>query len=489
MSRWTAKRLGRYGAGGVSLALVASGALSLAIPSSAHASMSPGQGSAYAQSLAVQPHDGSLAVGAIFGEALAGHTNTFARAQSQGLDFGSIGLSLTSGDNCGQPPPLKPSQIPQALQTETGAPGADKGLTQSPTSGTNAQNQGTQSGSFGSTEFVQATSLPYGLAETSYAPVSVGPITISGMDSRAWSGIVNGQREAGATSDIGSISLISGLITLKGLHWESVYPSGGAAQPTSTFSIGQVAIKGVSQSLSRDLSSIQSAINTLLAKLGMQLFLPHSSRQRGVESLSALSLQVQPNAMRDALIAAINNPTEGLQQTIIGGLENGFSPKEPAPVTSAVCQTDTPITVGQITVASIDGGGFLSMSLGGTTASSGEIPSNPFNLNLFTPSFTPGQTLTTPGIPAVAGSTSPLVSAGGGSTGSLGGSNGATGQPAPSTTVGAPSGATQQAAAASYSAGGPLLAIGLIGLGLLGLLAEGDRRVMRRAQHTAIFEE
>jgi hypothetical protein len=37
-------------------------------------------------------------------------------------------------------------------------------------------------------------------------------------------------------------------------------------------------------------------------------------------------------------------------------------------------------------------------------------------------------------------------------------------------------------------ASGPLLAIGLGGLGLLALLVEGDRRMMRRARGRLMFE-
>jgi hypothetical protein len=37
--------------------------------------------------------------------------------------------------------------------------------------------------------------------------------------------------------------------------------------------------------------------------------------------------------------------------------------------------------------------------------------------------------------------------------------------------------------------GGALAAVGLLGLGLLAVIAEGDRRMMRRARRTVTFEE
>jgi hypothetical protein len=465
--------------------LVITGATTIATGGSAHAATAPGIGSSYAQSMFVLPHDGALAVGVILGEALAGHTNYTARAQSQGTDLGSIGLSLTSGDNCGQPPPLKPSQIPEALQTETGAPGAAQGLSQTPSSGTNTQNQGTQSGSFGSTEFVLANNVPYGEAVTSYAPVSVGPITVSGMVSKAQSGLQNGQRVADATSDIAALSLVGGMVQLDGLHWESTYPSGGTAQPTAGFSVGKVLVSGKSLPTDQSIQALQDAINAVLGKLGIQLFLPITQTDKGVLGVTPLQIEVVPNSTRDAIIAAINDPTQGVQQTILGGLENGFSPSEPAPVTSTVCQSDTPITVGQITIASVDGGGYFSTGLGGVNSSSGATPLNAFNLSEFKPGFTPGTssfiagtagstTAGTPGTGAVSANSAP------GGT-SLGNSH--------SSSTTAPANQSQRTSPISYGSGGPLLAIGLAGLALLGLLAEGDRRMMRRAQRTIQFEE
>src|SRR5437660_4084702 len=121
--------------GVASAAMVAMGVLGVGAGSPADAETSPGIGSSYAQSLQVTPHEGSLAVGVVLGEALAGHTNYVARAQSQGVDLGSVGLAL-QGYNCGSAPtPTQKAIVPQPLQTETGASGADQGKTLLPTDG------------------------------------------------------------------------------------------------------------------------------------------------------------------------------------------------------------------------------------------------------------------------------------------------------------------------------------------------------------------
>src|SRR5207248_2297790 len=96
--RWT-----RWAVGGVSGAAVIAGAVGYGPATTSRAATSPGTGGSYAQSLQVTPHEGSLAVGVVMGEALAGHTNSVARAQSQGIDLGAVGASM-KGYNCGTAP-------------------------------------------------------------------------------------------------------------------------------------------------------------------------------------------------------------------------------------------------------------------------------------------------------------------------------------------------------------------------------------------------
>lgn len=496
------RRQVKWLAGGMSAALTATGAVMLSAAPGAHADPAPGQGSASAQSLAVAPHDGSLAVGVVLGEALAGHTNQVARAQSQGIDLGAIGTSMTSY-NCGSQA-FQPDQIPQPLITETGQPGADKGVSQQPD-----PSKGASQPSFGSNEFVKATGTPYGEADTSFASLNDGGLTVAGMSTKAWSGLVHGQREAGATSDIGSVDIANGLVKLGGLHWESVYPSGGSAKPSGTFTLGSLSIAGTPVPLNQSLTALQSAINAALGTVGLEVLLPVSSVSQGVQSVTPLELEAVPNDTRDNLVNPGLNATEPQQQQVFGGLENGV-PGEPAQLAQALCQSDTPITVAQIAIASINGGGYLSAGLGGVTASSSNVEANPYSLNLLGP-ISLGGGLT--GASGGSADTSALSAAGGstGGTGSLAGGGGSStsglspsvagsvpaaatgsGTPGPGSTASPASASpisTSPAAAVHYAAGGPLLAIGLAGLGLLGLLAEGDRRMMRRAQYTVHFEE
>ena len=182
--RWT-----RFLIGGASSAFIIAGTVGVG-PPGAGADSAPGVGSSYAQSLQVTPHEGALAVGVVLGEALAGHTNGVARAQSQGEDLGAIGLSL-EGYNCGQEPSdQQKALIPQALQAETGQPGAAEGQTLQPTDGASKASPTNWPPTWGSTEHVQANGDPYGEADTSYGLIDGGAFTVAGMTTKAFSGVV-----------------------------------------------------------------------------------------------------------------------------------------------------------------------------------------------------------------------------------------------------------------------------------------------------------
>ena len=439
------------------------------------AASDPGQGQAAAFTEAVVPKDGSLAVGVTVGEALAGHTNEQAKGQSQSLDLGSIGTSLTSSD-CGKPPSLQPDQIPQPLIVETGQPGASAGVTQSDLGGS-------------ITKFAKATTVPYAQAVVTSAPLGLqGVLGIGGGTSTAWSGIVNGIRQAGATTDIGTLTLPGG-IALSGLEWRALDQSTGKPVQTGTFSIGHASIAGAPIP-TNDPSATLSQLNTLLNPLGITLQAPKSHTQSGVLYVDPLQLSVVPNATRDNTLNPIINGIQPQRKQLYSA------------VLQAYCQADTEITVSDIAIASVTGGGSFNIDLGGVQASSGDLSANGFNLGS---GGTPGGGISLGGSasnqPPVASPAAALGSLGGSSGGGYGGglssSAPAAPAPGPSTSVPASPGtaarpvvtAIEPASAIKGKRGGALALVGLGGLALLGLVAEGDRRKMRRAQRTVTFEE
>lgn len=480
--------------GAVSAGMIVTGSLGLSSTGTAVAADSPGVGSASAQGFQVTPHEGSLAVGAVFDEALAGHTDKIARAQSQGLDLGAVGASI-KGYNCGQPPTALAQFVPDPLQAET------------PSSGGTAENSSGPSpkdnNSDGSVEHVVANDTPYGEADTTFGGTIAAPgnlISFSHVVSKAWSGLVDGARQAAATVDIGQLN-IAGVVSLSGLHWEAIYPTGsGGGQPTGTFQIGKVLVNGNSLPPT-DLGAVAQAINTVLGQIGLRLDLPTSSTAQGIEFISPLQIAVVPNSNRngvtDPVVSGVVEPT---LFPVFNGLENGFANTSApynslAPVEAndptqqleqALCQTDTPITVADITVASFTAGGFFNIALGGANASSGDLPVNPFNLGLggFGDLSIPGTSqfvAGTAGTPAIAGDTGSALT--GATAPSVAGTPGTGSTTRPSTSRLIP------ATTVTSEASGPLLGVGLGILGLLVLLAEADRRMIRRGVKTAVFEE
>lgn len=474
--------------------MVVTGAAGMITGGKAAAADSPGVGSASAEGFEVTPHEGSLAVGGIFDEALAGHTDKIARAQSQGLDLGAVGASIKSY-NCGQPPTQLAQFVPDPLQAETPSTG---GLDQHSAGPAVSDNN-----SDGSTEHVVADGTPYGEADTIFGGTVAAPgnlITFSHVASRAWSGLVNGARQAAATVDIGQLT-IAGVVSLSGLHWEAIYPTGsGGGKPTSYFQIGKVSVNGQSVPPT-DLSQVTNAINTVLGKIGLLVNFPASTYAQGIQFESPLSIQVVPNSTRNGITdPVISGVIEPNYFPLASGLENGFANTTPpynslAPVEtndpthqleSTLCQTDTPITVADITVASFTAGGFFNISLGGVQATSGDLPSNPYNLAFggFGDLNVPGTSQFVAGTPGVAGTSDTGTALAGTPSSPANTSTPSTGTPTrtgPSTAI--------PAATVTSEAAGPLLGIGLGILGLLALLAEADRRMIRHGVKTDIFEE
>jgi hypothetical protein len=485
--------------------MVVTGAMGMVSGGKAAAADSPGVGSASAEGFEVTPHEGSLAVGAFFDEALAGHTDKIARAQSQGLDLGAVGASI-KGYNCGQPPSQLANYVPDPLQAETPSNGGTVEQSAGPSPNDN--------NSDGSVEHVLATDTPYGEADTTLGGTVAAPgnmVTISNVVSRAWSGLVNGARQAAATVDIGQVT-IAGVVTMSGLHWESIYPTGsGGGQPTGSFQIGKAVVNG--QSIpTADLSQVANAINTALGTIGVAVNFPTTSNAQGIEFESPLSIQVVPNSTRNGITdPIIANVIEPNYYPVANGLENGFAnttspynslapieqndPTAPLEqpgsnyygLQQALCNSDTPITVADITMASFTAGGFFNISLGGVNASSGELPVNPYDLNLssFGDLSIPGSSqfvAGTAGTPGVAGDTGTALA--GTPSGPM-----TAGTPSSSVSATRPGSSTVVPAAVSTETAGPLLGIGLGILGLLALLAEADRRMIRHGAKTANFEE
>jgi hypothetical protein len=417
----------------------------LALPGStagaATAPLEPGQGTALAQTVKVDPRSGNLSIGITFGISIAGHQNTVAQASSQAINLGVIGTTL-AGEGCdGGDPTMPADQQPQALQVDSRDEGAD--------------NFKTETDDRGFEKKARATDAPLGEAITTTAPYGIqGVITVGGGIARTTSGLVKDGntivREARATTDISGITLPGG-IQLSSLHWEAVSRSGNTKLIKGSFSIGAATIGAGPLK-----QTLPTTVNAVLTRFGMQMQTPQQRETAGVLFVDPLGISVVPNTTRDNLFNTVLEGVQPQRQALFDAL------------LEQDCGNATYITVFDIVLGSISGAGSFNLNLGGVQASTGEVPENAFDLGLGSglPSIGPvdlgtpidpglGQTVTEiPGTPDIPGTDA--------TTG------GNTYQPA--------------ATVAPTGKRGPLAAVSLACLGLLALVAEGDRRKMRRAQ-------
>src|SRR4051794_11827827 len=408
----------------------------------------PGRGMALGEIVKLDPRAGSLSLGITNGRSIAGHQNTVAQASSQAFDYGIIGSTMASPGCDGSAPTLPADKQPAPMQVDSRQPNAtadaDEDKVPVPAH-----------------KHASATPAPYGEAITTSAAQTLGPIVVGGGVTTAHSGLLDDGkvREASATVDISGIEIPPAGISLSGLHWEATWRSSDP-QSVGTFTIGSATIQGQSVP-TNDPSAVLTQVNTALAPLGIALKAPAARPGTDMIAVDPLTFSIFPSATRDGAVnTVLGNPSVSqARQDLFAAL------------LAQDCGNATYITVFDLVMGSITGAGSFNVLLGGVQASSGEAYQNSFCLGC--------------------GSGSPLLSVSPGSPGfSTAGSVGPPsvgGASAPSNATPGPAAATAAPAApvrASFlgKRGGALAGVGLAGLGLMALAAEGDRRKMRRAQ-------
>src|SRR6266508_1842502 len=413
-------RWAAVGAFGALAATFALGGQSAASPAQT-ADLKPGVGLAIAETEKLDPRAGGLSLGITAGRSIAGHQNTVAQASSQALDYGVIGSTLAAEGCDGSKPTLPSDQQPHAIHVDS-------------RQANSTQDADEDKVPVPAHKHASANPTPYGEAVTTTGPLGVpGILSIGGGVATTHSGLVEdgAAREAKAITDIASITFPLGSVTLSGLHWEATSNTSGLQ---GIFSIGSATIAG--QSIpTNDPTAALAQINTVLEPLGVKIAPPTT---RIIDA-------IQP-ARQDLFDALLEQD----------------------------CGNATYITVFDIAVGSITGAGSFSLVLGGVQASSGESLVNPFNLGAH-PSTFPGLSLPgTPATPASAGT-------------SVASSALTPSAPTVADAAANPAALTQKTTPASSikdegKRGGALAGVGLAGLGALAVVAEGDRRKMRRAQ-------
>ena len=430
-------------------------ATSTAANQTATSGINPGQASAIAYAMKLDPRAGNLSIGITFGTSVAGHQDTAAQATSQAIDLGSIGTSL-AGEGCdGSKPTLPDDQQPHAVVVDTRNPDQPQTIDEDETFAP------------GFHKYAAVSPQPTADSVTTVAPMAIAALAqIGGIRSEASSGLIGGVRVAKATADVANLTIggavtplgIPALANLTGLHWEATYDSNH--DPVGTFSIGSMSILGNAVP-TQDPTAALAQLNQVLNLVGLNFDPPRAHLDQGIMFVDPLGLSVVPNSARDSLTFQVLSGIQPIREPLIDAL------------LAAKCTLSAEITVADIAVGAVTGAGSFNLFFGGAQATSGELPENTYKLS---------------GYATIGGGNNSGAVLGTTSTNTLGGtpSLGTTSTP----TTAASSNDYQAAAPvepasapkSKGSRGGAMAGVGLGCLALLGLVAEADRRKMRRAQ-------
>jgi hypothetical protein len=428
---------------------------------------SPGTSSATATLYKINPTTGSLSFAVTFGESLSSYTNNVATAESRGIDLGILG-TLLGGTQCdGKPGPLPSKDQPQPVHVEA-----------RPDSPSSSGHGSDPNGAPLFNKQASATTQPMANAVSTTGSYNTALIALGNGRAETKNSFEGGVRRTVATVDIGTLSLLGGLVSLDGIHWQLTQLGGAQTSVKPEFSIRSVSVAHTPLLSGQAVNQLIPLINKLvLGPLGMTIDMPAAGSGSGYEFVTPLRIAVVPNTSRDALVGKLLQTIQPIRQPIFDAF------------LKASCAFGNVITVYDIATGSVSGAGSLALEFGGVQTNSGDI--NEYGDLGFPSTLTSGSagasslplgpsTVMSPGAPAIAG------------TPGTPGTPGAPAAPelasaAPSTAVAA-SPPTRPASRLLSQHTGPLAVISLGALGLLALVAEADRRKMRKAQRTPPME-
>jgi len=397
----------------LAVVLVAGACASQALIPSGHAaadtsasSWVPGDANATAQAITFHPSTAGLGYDVTLATSIADYQANLAQAESKTFDGGAIVLSATTTQCDGSAPAVSQSQLPQPVIVESNSGNASQSMA------LNSGYNGTGPGA--GVEEASVTTQPQGSALTKLADFDVpGGFDVSGGQSSAYSQQVAGTlRQATSTADIGQVSLAGGLVTLNGLHWQSTQetgPGGSLTQATGSFTLGSVTVSGVTTPVSADnISQVFASVNTALGPTGFHLGPVPALEQNSADgsvAVPALSIGIDSSALGAQLVGPLLGDADTLRQAFDKAL------------LGVTCQFGTPLTVRDIALGALAGGGGIDMELGGVKdVSDGTAFANPFDnaLGLLGGSGpvgsvlpaapgTPGSSTFTPGSPGTPG--------------------------------------------------------------------------------------
>ena len=424
------RRAGRVAAA-IGIALIAG---TVGAPSTrAQTTSDPGFGEAQATLVMIDPRSAELSFGVRFGPTIADHRNGVARAVAHSTDYGLIGTAITAEGCDGGPGMVRPEDLPQRLRADSRDPeaGTERTVQEGPI-----------------VQSVLARPEPHAQATSRLSELVLpGIARIAGASNRTTSGVDDaGRPHATGAVDIAELSLAGGLVELRGLRWEA--DATGGADPVGRFTIGSATVAGTPLP-TQDASAVVAAVNDVLDLLGLVLSPPRSHVEQGTLFVDPIRLGVRPNAARDRLAGEVLAALQPLREEAFGAL------------LEVACDMGAAITVVDILLGSVTGGGSLTLNIGGTQAKLTEA--EPFD-GFGAVAARPAADATPPAVAVPRAPTAPAA-------------------PAPAA---APTGAARTVVAGTPATDVDMrsdgaLAVGLAVLGLGAVLVEADRRKMRAA--------
>ncbi|HVM53442.1 MAG TPA: hypothetical protein VM262_09620 [Acidimicrobiales bacterium] len=411
-----------------------------------------GSGRAAAKLVKVGPARGALTLAPQFGLALADFLNTRGRGDVRTADFAALEDSV--------PPEIR-AALP-TVKVESTDDDAETGETV--TVGTPPE----VPLKLGGAELhADAGPAPYGASSFTAGALDLGVGTMSGARAESRTGVVDGRvREAVARVVIPRLELADGAVVLENLTWLAVQRTGGEQVEQATFSVGAATVAG--QSLAAPsggdlpLEDVAAAVAPVLAPLGIELTFPVARIDKGAVALSPLRLRLRASDAAPALVPI----TEGVQpvrEPLVDAIREGSDG-----------QVDAGLLLADIGLGVVTGGSTLDIELGGVIAVTAE-PAAGFRFGT-----AGGFALGATGGGSSLGGTGRSTTGGGG----LAAPSAATSPAAAGSSVPAGSGSGGVAldatpTSSSEERGGPLLAVGIIGLLAAAAAAIADLRKVR----------
>lgn len=397
MGRRGARRPGSLAAAlSAAVALAAGAAVlplsaALAAPVAAPETFVAGTGTSSSSIARVSLRSAGLAIGVGFGQARTRFAGAQGNAEAESVDLGLLGTLAKAPIACGiAPDSLFPAgSMPTGVAVSSGG-GPAEARTASVGAGTPVE-LGTQYGRAtpNSTADAAVTGARLDLA---------GIVTAAGGTASSAAKLTPGtQREAAASSGLGTLTLAGGLVALEDLRWGAAHRTGAEQDSTAGFSVGAITVAGqrLPTSGATELAEAFAAANQALALTGLTLDPPAvTSTAQGI-SVSALRLTVSATPELRAALA----PALAAVQPARSQLLELVTPFQASPDCGFAKALGFGYLVADLALVVLGDDGGIDLDLGGARAGTESLSfANPFAVGL--DPLTPGAAIPGADIPA-----------------------------------------------------------------------------------------